>query len=100
MSFAKLTQLINYFLEKNMPPLNQLDQLAARLTALLPASAQHVKQDIEDNMRTGLENGLRTMNLVTREEFDIQNAVLLRTREKLEKLEEAVEMLERQIKNK
>lgn len=83
-----------------MTPLNQLDRLAEHLTSLLPTSAQHVKQDIEDNMRTGLENGLRTMNLVTREEFDVQNAVLLRTREKLEQLEATVAELEQLLKDK
>lgn len=83
-----------------MTPLNQLDELAERLTSLLPASALHAKQDIEDNMRIGLENGLRNMNLVTREEFDVQNAVLLRTREKLERLERVVAEMEQILKEK
>lgn len=81
-------------------PLDQLDQLATRLTKLLPDSAQHIKQDIEQNMRMGLESGLRQMNLVTREEFEVQNAVLLRTREKLEQLEITVAELEKLLKEK
>lgn len=82
-----------------MTKINSLDQLAERLTSLLPASAQSVKKDIEGNLRTGLESGLRGMNLVTREEFDVQNAVLLRTREKIEALEKKVAELEVMIKS-
>jgi BMFP domain-containing protein YqiC len=82
-----------------MTKINSLDQLAERLTSLLPASAQSVKKDIEGNLRTGLESGLRGMNLVTREEFDVQNAVLLRTREKIDVLEKKVAELEVMIKS-
>ena len=75
---------------------NQLDDLAKKLAGFMPASLQNLQTDIEKNMRTGLESGLRKMNLVTREEFDIQTAVLLRTREKLEALEKIVKELEKQ----
>ena len=75
---------------------NQLDDLAKKLAGFLPSSLQNLQTDIEKNMRSGLESGLHKMNLVTREEFDIQNAVLLRTREKLEALEKVVKKLESQ----
>jgi BMFP domain-containing protein YqiC len=52
-----------------------------------------LQKDVEENLRFGLESGLRKMNLVSREEFDVQTAVLLRTREKVEKLEKLVEQL-------
>lgn len=74
---------------------NHLDELAKKLTDFMPSSLQSLQTDIEDNMKSGLESGLRKMNLVTREEFDIQNAVLLRTREKLEALEKIVKKLEK-----
>lgn len=45
-------------------------------------------------VRAALESGLRKLNLVTREEFDAQQAVLLRTREKLELLEKKIAELE------
>ncbi len=61
----------------------------------MPASLQGLQDDFESNVRSGLESGLRKMNLVTREEFDIQAAVLLRTREKLEALEKLVAKLEK-----
>lgn len=77
-----------------MDPLDQLDTLAKRLSSLIPEPLQATQQDIESNLRSGLESGLRKMNLVTREEFDVQSAVLLRTREKLEELEKRVVELE------
>lgn len=77
-----------------MDKVNQLDDLAKKLSSFMPASMKDLQSDFEDNMRSGLESGLRKMNLVTREEFDIQTAVLLRTREKLEVLEKVVSELE------
>lgn len=81
---------------------NPIEELAKRLSSLLPggsvSSINDVRKDIESNLRSGIENGLRTMNLVTREEFEIQNAVLLRTREKLEQLEKQVARLEFALK--
>lgn len=77
-----------------MDPLDQLDSLAKRLSSVIPEPLQKTQQDIESNLRSGLESGLRKMNLVTREEFDVQTAVLLRTREKLEQLEKRVAELE------
>lgn len=74
---------------------NQLDDLAKKLADFMPASFQEIQTDVEKNMRSGLESGLRKMNLVTREEFEVQTAVLLRTREKLEALEKVVSKLEK-----
>jgi BMFP domain-containing protein YqiC len=79
-----------------MDPLDQLDNLAKRLSSLIPEPLQATQQDVESSLRSGLESGLRKMNLVTREEFDVQNAVLLRTREKLEALEKRISELEAQ----
>jgi len=78
----------------------QLDDLAKKLAGFMPDSVQNLQEDIEKNIRSGLESGLRKMNLVGREEFDIQNAVLLRTREKLEALEKTVAELESQLTEK
>lgn len=81
-----------------MDPLDQLDSLAKRLSSLIPEPLHATQQDLESNLRAGLESGLRKMNLVTREEFDVQTAVLLRTREKLEQLEQRVVELEARTK--
>lgn len=74
-----------------------IDDLAKKLADFMPSSVQDLQTDIERNIRSGIEGGLKKMNLVSREEFDIQNAVLLRTREKLEALEKTVAELETQI---
>lgn len=79
-----------------MQPLNNLDELSKKLAALLPEPVRHLQEDMEKNMRGLLESGLQKMNLVTREEFEIQSAVLLRTREKLEALEQRLAALEAQ----
>ena len=75
----------------------QIDELAKKLAGLMPSSVQNIQEDIESNIRGGIESGLRKMNLVGREEFDVQNAVLLRTRDKLEALEKVVIQLEAQL---
>jgi BMFP domain-containing protein YqiC len=55
------------------------------------------KQDLsQSQLRSLLEAALRKCHLVTREEFDAQQAVLLRTREQLEQLEQAVKALSEQ----
>jgi BMFP domain-containing protein YqiC len=74
-----------------------LDDLVGRLSASMPASIKHLHADIENNLKTGLEGGLQKMNLVTREEFDIQAAVLLKTREKVDQLEKQIQQLEQQF---
>jgi BMFP domain-containing protein YqiC len=72
-----------------------LDDLARRLSGSLPKGLQVLQDDINRNLRAALEGGLAKLDLVTREEFDVQAAVLLRTREKLERLEQQVAELER-----
>ena len=59
-----------------------------------------LRQDIEKNVRAILERGLAQMDLVTREEFEVQQAVLLRSREKLEALEKQVAELEAALNKK
>ena len=77
-----------------MQTFGQLDELAKKLSSLMPEPVRHLQSDMEKNMKGLLESGLQKMNLVTREEFDIQSAVLLRTRQKLEILEQRLGALE------
>lgn len=60
----------------------------------LPSGLQDIQSEFEHNLRAAIEANLKKLNLVTREEFDIQQQVLLRTREKLEVLEAKVAELE------
>ncbi len=67
------------------------DELAARIGKAIEASPA---KDIEKNVKAMLQSGLSRLDVVTREEFDTQAAVLARTREKLERLEARVAELE------
>ena len=67
-----------------------IDELARRLADLVPPGAREARDDITANFRDALRAGLRRLDLVTREEFDVQRCVLLRTREKVEALEAQV----------
>jgi hypothetical protein len=68
-----------------------LDDLARRIGQAIESSPA---KDIEKNVKALLQSGLQRLELVTREEFEIQAQVLLRTREKLEVLEARVAELE------
>ena len=64
-----------------------LDDLAKRLAAYVPESLVALKHDLETNFKAVLQASLSKMDLVTRQEFDVQAAGLRRTREKLATLE-------------
>lgn len=74
----------------------RLDDLARRLAAMMPSAAQDLQRDMEKNIRAVLQSSFQKMDLVTREEYDVQVALLARTREKLEALEQRVAALETQ----
>ena len=74
-----------------------IEELSRRISALIPRDVKHMQDDIESNIHNLLQTSLKKMNLVTREEFDVQSAVLQRTREKLEQLEKQVEQLKGQL---
>lgn len=71
-----------------------IDELTTRLSATMPSGIQALQADVMKNMRATLESGLGKLDLVTREEFEVQSAVLARTREKLEELEAQIRALE------
>ena len=70
-----------------MIDLSHIDDLARRLSNLLPPGAREGREELQQNFKSVLQAGLGKLELVTREEFDVQRAVLARTREKLEALE-------------
>ena len=74
-----------------------LDDMVNRLLDSLPAGLRDLKQDATKNLRATMHSTLSKMDLVTREEFDIQQGVLARTRAKLETLEKQVAELEQQL---
>ena len=76
-----------------MIDLKAIDDLARKLSDLVPPGLKEAGADVEKNMKATLQAGLAKLDLVTREEF----AVLLRSREKLDALERAVQVLEARL---
>ena len=73
---------------------DSIDKLAKTLAETLPQGLRSVRDDLEKNFRSVLQSGLGKFDLVTREEFEVQEAVLARTRQKLDALESRLEKME------
>jgi BMFP domain-containing protein YqiC len=90
----RLAQLIDE--TKAMDP-KILDDISRRIAAALPPGVSTIKADLEKNIRAALDGVIGNMNLVSRQEFDVQQKVLERTRIKLEALEKQLAELEKNI---
>ncbi len=77
-----------------MIDLGKIDDIVSRLSSALPPGATQLKDDLETQFRSVLKSAFEKMDLVTREEFDIQKAVLERARVKLGALERLLDELE------
>ena len=73
-----------------------LDDLARRLMDAVPPGIAAMRRDLEENFRAVLQSALTRLDLVSRQEFDVQAGVLRRTREQLEALERRLRTLEDQ----
>ncbi len=71
-----------------------IDDIANRLADAIPPGLSNFKEDMEKNFHGVLQGALGKLDLVTREEFEVQKAVLAKTRSKLEYLEKIVAALE------
>lgn len=80
-----------------MIDLNQIDDLARRLSGLVPPALREGREEMQENFKSALQAGLAKLDLVTREEFDVQRAVLARTRGQLDELRTLVEQLEARL---
>jgi BMFP domain-containing protein YqiC len=72
----------------------RIDEIARRLFAKVPEAARNIQADLEENFRAVLRASLSRLDLVTRDEFEVQTKVLERTRARLEALEARVQELE------
>jgi len=66
---------------------NKFKELVNGILSIIPKNTEAVKDDMKDNLKILLNDYLRKIDVVTREEFDVQREVLLKTRKKLEDLE-------------
>ncbi|MGH8496055.1 MAG: ubiquinone biosynthesis accessory factor UbiK [Gammaproteobacteria bacterium] len=71
-----------------------IDDLARRLHDAVPQAMRDMQEDLEQNFKAVLQSALARLDLVTREEFDVQAAVLERTRQKLDALQQRLDDLE------
>lgn len=72
-----------------------IEDLASRLAEAVPEGLRSMRKELEGSFRSVLQSGLGKLDLVTREEFEVQEAVLARTREKLEALEKRLAEFEK-----
>ena len=72
----------------------EIDRIALRLVSLVPPGLAQAQQDLRTNFHDVLTQGLRRLELVTREEFEVQSQLLARTRAKVDELERRVAELE------
>lgn len=77
-----------------------LDDIANRLANAVPPGLNNLKEDMEKNFRAILQSALGKLDLVTREEFEVQKGVLAKTRAKLEALELQVAEIEKRLGDK
>ena len=79
---------------------SQLESMAKKIADIIPEGFGEMPEAMQSQVKTVLSNAFDKMDLVTREEFDIQSGVLAKTREKLERLEKMVAELEQQLNAK
>ena len=83
-------------LRYQLPMSNEsIENIARKLAEAVPEGLRSVRDDLESNFRSVLRTSLTKLDLVTREEFEVQEAVLAKTRQKLEALEVKVKALEK-----
>ncbi|PAU82318.1 hypothetical protein CK501_04000 [Halovibrio salipaludis] len=78
-------------------PQDLFSELRGQLDQFMPDMARVARDDVEQHVRMAVTSVIDRLDLVTREEFDAQSAVLTRTREKVEALEKRVAALEEQL---
>lgn len=77
----------------------KIEEIAKQITDAIPPSVKNVANDIEEKTKTVLQRKLSQLDVVTREEFDVQTQVLIKTREKINVLEAKIIQLEALIQN-
>ena len=80
-----------------MIDLGKIDEIVGRLSESLPPGANQIREEAEARFRSVLKSAFGKMDLVTREEFDVQKSVLERTQIKLQALERQLEELEQDL---
>jgi BMFP domain-containing protein YqiC len=83
--------------ENSMINPNKIEEMARTIQAALPPGLKSVGEEVDKKVKQVIQAQLMKLDLVSREEFDVQTKVLLRTREKLQALEDKLQQLEKQL---
>ena len=75
----------------------KIEEIAKQVSDAIPPSVKSIATDIEEKTKTVLQSKLAQLDVVTREEFDVQTQVLIKTREKLVALEAKIAELESKL---
>lgn len=75
-----------------------IEEIAEQITRLLPVGGEALGADLRRNVKAALSAALARMDLVTREEFDVQSQVLARTRARLEAMEKQLAAMEEELR--
>jgi ubiquinone biosynthesis accessory factor UbiK len=75
-----------------------IDEILTRFASLLPEGTAVLREDLKKNLKSALGATLSRLDLVTREEFDVQAALLSRTRARLEAMEKRLAALEEALR--
>ena len=75
----------------------KIEQLAEQITNAIPPQIKSIADNVEEKIKTALQSKLSELDVVSREEFDVQTQVLARTRQKLETLEQELEAIRKKI---
>lgn len=78
----------------------KIEQLAEQIANVIPPQVKNIADNVEDKIKTALQAKLSQLDVVSREEFDVQTQVLSRTRQKLETLEQELAAIRAQLENK
>ncbi len=76
---------------------NLVNRLSEQLSQILPPGVKALREDLEENIKSVLREAFSRMDLVTREEFEVQSTLLSKTRIKLETVEARLKALETQV---
>lgn len=78
----------------------KINEITQKLSEQLPENLKILQEDFKTNLKSGIQHALDKLDVVTREEFDVQAKVLAKTRSKLESLISKIEQLEKKLNSR
>ena len=76
-----------------------VNEIVRKISAAIPEDLKSAKQGLEKNARSTIESVFQRLDLVTREEFDVQVMLLSKSQQRVKELEQRISQLEEKIKN-